>query len=201
MKKNMLDENLRKISEKADRVVTDPTIAGVLLCYMLYRVKEPIDSELLYDIAVTGGIINYFAYQDALQTLRSSGSIAVSVNECGETIYALTTDGIIYANRLKNVAAKSYRDHIITAAKKALARHRNRKDVRITYEPHVNGCHLHVTLHDGVLTLLELKLYAPDQEQAEQLGEQILSNPSALYHDVIQAVMRRDDPTLDLSDN
>ncbi len=200
MKKNMLDENLRKISEKADRVVTDPTIAGVLLCYMLYSVKEPIDSELLYDIAVTGGIINYFTYQDALQALQSSGSIATSVNECGETIYKLTTDGIIYANRLKNVAAKSCRDHIITAAKKALARHGNRKDVRITYEPHVNGCHLHVTLHDGALTLLELKLYAPDQEQAEQIGKQILSNPSALYHDVIQAVMRKNDTT-DLSDN
>ena len=59
MKKQMRDENLMKISELADRSVTDSSVANVLLCYMLYRVKVPLESELLYDIAVTGGIINY----------------------------------------------------------------------------------------------------------------------------------------------
>ena len=44
MKKRMLEENLMKISELADRMVTDPAIASILLCYLLYihlRRAEP----------------------------------------------------------------------------------------------------------------------------------------------------------------
>ena len=51
------------------------------------------------------------------------------------------------------------------------------------------------------LTLLELRLFTPDQYQADQIAEQILNNPSALYHDVIQAMMRKHEDQIDLSDN
>ena len=60
MKKMMRDENLMKISEMADRSITETAVAGILLCYVLYRVDEPMESELLYSIAVTGEIINFF---------------------------------------------------------------------------------------------------------------------------------------------
>lgn len=200
-RKNMLDENLLKISEKADRIVTDPTMAGILLCYMLYRVEEPIGEELLYDIAVTGGIINYFTYQDAMQSLRDTGAVRVNTNAGGEKAITLTEIGVESARRLKTIAGKSYRDQIVTAAKKAVRMQKHQKDVKITYEPHENGVHLHVLLTDGTLTLLEVKLFTPDQTQAEQLAERILADPTALYHDVIKAMMRRYEDTIDLSDN
>lgn len=200
MKKNMLDENLLKMSEMADRCITDPALACVLICYMLYRVEEAMDAELLYDIAVTGGIINYFTYQDAMQSLNNAGSVQSEISD-GETRYTLTPAGIECAKRLKNIAAKSYRDHIVSAAKKAVIRHRNQKDVKVSYEPLETGCHLLVSIRDGELTLLDFKLYAPDMQQAEQLGEVILSNPSALYHDVIHAILRQREEPIDLSDN
>ena len=90
MKKQMRDENLMKISELADRSVTDSSVANVLLCYMLYRVNQPLESELLYDIAVTGGIINYFTFQDALQSLQTNGSVTVNTNEKGEMTFTQT---------------------------------------------------------------------------------------------------------------
>lgn len=201
MAKSMRDENLLKMSEMADRVITDPALACVLLCYMMYRVEEALDSELLYDIAVTGGIINYFTFQDAMQSLKDSASIRSDVTEEGETRYTLTPLGIECARRLKTIAAKSYRDHIVSAAKRAVIRHRNKKDVKISYEPLETGWHLLVTIQDGDLTLLQLKLFTPDYQQAQQLGEGILSNPSALYHDVIQAMFDRHEEPIDLSDN
>lgn len=201
MSKNMLDENLLKISEKADRVITDPTIAGILLCYMLYRVGTPIDSDLLYDIAVTGGFINYFTYNDALQSLHDSGAVTSSLNRDGELTYAVSEIGIESAKRLKKIAAKSYRDQIVTKAKFAVTKKRNSKNVHITYEPLEHGGHLHVTLCDEDLTLLELRLFTPDQQQADQIAEQIYAKPSELYHDVIQAMMRRNNTAIDLTDN
>lgn len=200
MKKNMLDENLLKMSEMADRVVTDPALACVLICYMLYRVEEEVDSELLMDIAVTGGIINYFTFQEAMQSLRDSGALRTTRTDAGVN-YTLTPSGVEYAKRLKTMAAKSYRDQIVSAAKRAVVRFRNKKDVKISYEPHETGCHLLVNIRDGELTLLEVKLFAPDRRQAEQLGDAILSNPSALYHDVMQAIIKRHEEPIDLSDN
>jgi len=201
MKKQMRDENLMKISELADRSVTDSSVANVLLCYMLYRVNMPLDSEMLYDIAVTGGIINYFTFQDALQSLQTNGSVTVNTNEKGEKTYALTDTGVNCARRLKTFAPKSYRDHIMLAAQRELARRRNRDSVKIDYVPLENGCQLHVHIFDQSLTLLELTLFTPDRKQAELLGEKILSNPSMFYNQVLDAAMHNEAEPIDLSDN
>lgn len=201
MKKQMRDENLMKISELADRSVTDSSVANVLLCYMLYRVNAPLESELLYEIAVTEGIINYFTYQDALQTLLTNGSVTLSTNEKGENIYALTENGVDCARKLKTFAAKSYRDHIVLAAKRAMERRRNENDVKIDYIPLKQGCHLRVRITDQAITLLELTLFTPDMKQAKLLGEKIFSNPSVFYNNVLQSAMLNEAEPVDLSDN
>ncbi len=201
MKKQMRDENLMKISELADRSVTDSSVANVLLCYMLYRVKIPLESELLYDISVTGGIINYFTYQDSMQSLQANGSLTVSKNDKGETTYSLTEKGVDCARRLKTFAAKSYRDHIVLAAKREIARRRNRDDVKIDYLPLEQGCHLRVRITDQSVTLLELTLFTPDMKQAQLLGEKILSNPSMFYNNVLESAMKNEAEAIDLTDN
>lgn len=199
MKKQMRDENLMKIAELADRSVTDPSVANVLLCYMMYRVDIPMDEELLYDIAVTGGIINYFTYQDAMQTLRTNGFVTVTNNEKGVANYTLTSKGEDCARRLKSFAAKSYRDHIVLAAKREIARRRNK--VQVDYLPVNQGCHLRVQITDQSVTLLDLTLFTPDMKQAQLLGENILSNPSVFYNQILEAAMKNQAEPVDLSDN
>ncbi len=201
MKKKMRDENLLKLSELADRCVTDSSVASILLCYMLYRVEEPLDSELLYDIAVTGGIINYFTYQEVLQTLQDNGSVTLTTNEKGEKIYAPTEKGIALAKRLKTIAAKSYRDNIVLSAHRAMERRRNENDVKLEYIELETGCHLRVRIMDHALVLLELTIFTPDLKQAKLLGERILSNPSVFYHNVLQSAMQNEEEPFDLTDN
>ncbi len=201
MKKQMRDENLMKISELADRSVTDSPVANVLLCYMLYRVNAPLESELLYEIAVTEGIINYFTYQDALDSLLTNGFVKITTNEKGENLYTLTDTGVDCAKKLKTFAAKSYRDHIVLAAKRAMERRRNENDVKIDYIPLKQGCHLRVRIIDQAVTLLELTLFTPDMKQAKLLGEKILSNPSVFYNNVLKSAMHNEAEPVDLSDN
>lgn len=201
MKKQMRDENLMKISELADRSVTDSSVANVLLCYMLYRVNAPLESELLYEIAVTEGIINYFTYQDSLETLLQNGSVICKTNDKGEKLYSLTDNGIDCAKKLKTFAAKSYRDHIVLAAKRSIERRKNEDVVMLDYIPLKQGCHLRVRIMDHDLLLLELTLYTPDMRQAKLLGERILSNPSAFYNNVLQSAMQNEAVPVDLTDN
>ena len=201
MPKRMRDENLLKISEMADRSITDSAIASILICYLLHRMEAPMESEMLYDIAVTVGIINFFTYQEPLHSLLDSKAILPMVNDSHDTLYKLSYLGEETAKKLRNIAAKSYRDDIVSAARRAMTRRKNQKDVKISCEPLEQGCRLHVTLNDRDLKLLELSLFTPDRQTAEQLGERILINPSALYHDVLKAVMREPDEPGDLSDS
>lgn len=201
MKKQMRDENLMKISEYADRSVTDPSVACVLLCYLLYRVEQPVDTDLLYEIAVTGNIINYFTYQEALAAMISNGSVSAETNKKGEKVYKLQPKGIVCAKRLKTFAAKSYRDHIVLAARKALMRKKNQNDVKIGYEETENGCYLRVQLTDHGTSLLDLTMFTPDLEQAKALGNRILDNPPEFYNRVMQAAFQNTAPPVDLTDN
>ena len=89
----------------------------------------------------------------------------------------------------------------MSEVKLAIRRKKNQKDATITYEPLERGCHLHVVLKDRDTTLLDLRLFTPDEETAKQLGDRILTNPSVLYHDVLKAVLTEHEEPMDLSDN
>jgi len=184
----MRDENLHKISELADRTVTDPVTANILLCYMMHKTAQELDADLLYDIAVTSGIINYFAFQDALQTMEETGAVTCQQKD-GVKFYLLTEKGIDTAERLHYLAGKSYREHITEIAQTAVRRRKNEEQVKLSYETLPQGCHLHVKIIDHELILLELTLFTPDEYQARLLGDKILTHPSVVYHEILRAVM------------
>ncbi len=184
----MRDENLHKISELADRTITDPVTANILLCCVMQEMAQPLDSDLLYDIAVTSGIINYFAFQDALQTMEETSLVSCEQKN-GRKYYLLTPKGENTAGRLQYLTGKSSREHLFRIAKAAVQRRKNEEQVKLSYEPLEQGCHLHVQIIDHELTLLELTLFTPDEYQARLLGDKILMNPSAVYHEILRAVM------------
>ena len=184
----MRDENLHKISELADRTISDPVTANILLCCLLQQISKPLDADMLYDIAVTNGIINYFAFQDALQTMEDTNAVSC-VQKDDLKYYSLTDKGKETAQRFHHLIGKSYREHIIETAQSALQRRKLEEQLKISYEPLEQGCHLHVRLVDHELILLELTLFTPDEHQARLLGDKILSNPAAVYHKILRAVM------------
>ncbi|MBR0485727.1 MAG: DUF4364 family protein [Oscillospiraceae bacterium] len=184
----MRDENLHKISELADRTVTDPVTANILLCYVMHKIAQELDADLLYDIAVTSGIINYFAFQDALQTMEETGAVTCRRKD-GIQYYSLTAKGSDTADRLHHLTGKSYREHITKIAQNCVRRRKNEEQVKISYETLPQGCHLHVRIVDHELILLELTLFTPDEYQAKLLGDKILNHPSVVYHEILRAVM------------
>lgn len=184
----MLDENLHKISEMADRTVSDPLTANILLCCVLRQIEKPVDMDLLYDIAVTSGIINYFTFQDVLQTLQETKAVSC-IRTDGQMCCYLTEKGKETADTMQHLTGKSYRERIAEAVKKAVQKRKNEEQVKISYEKLPQGCHLHVRIVDHELTLLELTLFTPDEYQARLVGDKIISNPSMIYHDILRVVM------------
>ena len=184
----MREENLHKISELADRTISDTADANILLCYVLQQTTRSVDVDLLYDIAVTSGIISYFTFQDAIGTMIQTG-LLVCEQKNQKEYYILTERGADTASRLYHLIGKSYRDEILQTAERLIKRHETEEQVELAYEPVTNGCYLHICLKDHNLILLKLTLFTPDEHQAKLLGEKILSNPSAVYHNILKTLI------------
>ncbi len=193
---------MKKMARMATPPITNPHTANILLCYLLYRIDEPVQVSHLYDIAVSNEIINYFAYQDSLDYLTKHGSIQVVRRAKDDAeVYVLTSQGVRTAKELRNYVGKAYRDKLVSAALHYFARLKRESEVKIDYIPLKKGYYVHVRCLDIGDDLLDLKLYAPDYTQAVYLGKQIMLNPAGFYGKILDAAFSNEEEPLDLSDN
>lgn len=178
-------EEYTKLSEAASTELKDVQTVKILLCYLLYRINKPIDSEQLYDIAVSTEIINYFFYQDAIDYLIKNDSIMVEKGENNSKIYILTEKGRSCAKTLRGYVQKSYRDKIVQAALRYFAHIKYQNEVKIEYIKLEKGYYVRCRCLDIGDDLMDLKLYAPDLGQAEMLGKKIMLNPTGFYSNIL----------------
>ena len=197
----MQEENIFKMSEMADTEIKDVPTLNILLCYLLYKIGRPVCTEHLYDIAISTGVVNYFCYQDSLDYLLKNQLIGEEKDAEGTDCYTLLPKGEACAKELKKYAPKSYRDKLVLAALRYFARLKLEQEIKIEYIPLAKGCYVHLRCLDVGDDLMELKLYAPNREQAELIGKRIMLNPSGFYGKVIELALSNEEVSYDLSDN
>lgn len=197
----MLNENIFKMAEMADTEIKDLPTLNILICYLLDKIGKPVNTEHLYDILITTGLINYFYYQDSIGFLLENKSIKIESDENGEDCYVLLPKGIRCAKELKKYAPKSYRDKLVLAALRYFARLKMEQEVNIEYIEAENGCYIRIRCHDTKNDLMDLKLFAPDMTQAKLIGDKILLNPAGFYSKIIEFVISNKEIAYDLTDN
>lgn len=197
----MQEKNIKKMTEMADTTVNDLPTLNILLCCLLYKIGNPIETEQLYDIVIATDMINFFDYQDSIEYLTKNELISVQKNSSGQDCYALELKGKECAQQLKNYAPKTMRDTLVLSALKYFTRSKHEQEVSIEYEPAKNGCYMHVRCLDAEYDLMELKLYAPDKTQAKILGDKIMLNPAGFYSRLIELALTNEEPKYDLTDN
>lgn len=197
----MQDENIKKMAEMADTEIRDVPTLNILLCYLLYKINRPVETEQLYEIAIGTGIVNFFYYQDSIDYLLKNGLISLKKDENGIDCYSLEQKGVVCAKELKVYAPKSYRDDLVLAALRYFARRKYEKELKIEYIPAGKGYYVQIRVLDKNCDLMDMKLYAPDLTQAKLLGEKILLNPSGFYSKVIELALSNKEKPFDLTDN
>lgn len=196
----MHDENIRKMTDMADTEIKDLPTLNILICYLLYRIEKPVESEQLYEIAMETGIISYFYYQDSVDYLINNGLITIE-NIDGKKYYIIQSKGKACAEQLKSYAPKSCRDKIVSVALKYFARLKYEQEIIIDYIPDENGCYIYIRCVDPKYDLMDMKLFAPDLEQAKLVGEKIMLNPSGFYRKIIELALSNKEISYDLTDN
>lgn len=196
----MHDENIRKMTDMADTEIKDLPTLNILICYLLYRIEKPVESEQLYEIAMETGIISYFYYQDSVDYLINNGLITIE-NIDGKKYYIIQSKGKACAEQLKSYAPKSCRDKIVSVALKYFSRLKYEQEIIVDYLPDENGCYIHIRCIDPKYDLMDMKLFAPDLEQAKLVGEKIMLNPSGFYRKIIELALSNKEISYDLTDN
>lgn len=181
-----MEENTSKLSDMASFEIRDTDSAKLLICYLLNKIEKLIESEQLYDIAVGSGIINYFCYNDAVESLLKNETIEITYNDSGRECYVDTEKGIIYAQNFRTYVPKSFREKIIRAAMKYFAKLKIENEVKMEYIELKKGYHVHFRCLDVGDDLLDIKIFAPDLAQAHFLGERIMRNPVGFYAKVFE---------------
>ena len=197
----MQDENIKKMAERADTEIRDVPTLNILICYLLYKIDRPIETEQLYEIAIGTGIVNYFYYQDSIDYLQKNGLISVRKDDALNDCYVLEQKGLTCAKELKIYAPKSYRDKLVLAALKYFARRKYEKELKIEYIPAEKGYYTRIRCLDTNFDLMDLKLYAPDLTQAKLIGEKVMLNPAGFYSKIIDIALSNEELSYDLSDN
>lgn len=172
--------------------LTDTYAVKILICYFLRQINRPITPDQLTEIATDDGIVNYFVFTEALNQLLEAKTVMLQEQD-GAEYYVLTDLAKLGADDFKRFVPKSFRDRILSSGLKFFARLKNQNDVNVSIEEQERGYSVNAVCTDGGLTLMDLRLYAPDKEQAELLRDKILLNPADFYGKVLDYALKNEE--------
>lgn len=194
-------ENNTKMSDMANIEPKDIDTVKILICYLLYKIDNDIQPDQLYEITAKSQIINYFYYQEAIDSLMENNAIIKTVKSDGLEYFSITHKGEMLAESFKNYAQKSYRDKLVGVALKYFSKIKRESEIKIDYIELKNGYYVHIRCLDIGDDLLDLKVYAPDMVQAKLLGEKIMLNPVGFYGKIVGFALDNKEEVFDLTDN
>lgn len=169
-------------------VLNDVYEAKILLSYFLYQIDRPCTPMQLVEICEASGVMDYFLYTEAITRMEESG-IVERVDIDGTESLVLSDRGRDGAEDFKTMVPKSLREKILATGLMFFARLKNERDVTFETKEHGNGYLVRCCCKEGDTILMDISLYAPDQEQAELIKAKINANPSALYSQVMDYII------------
>ncbi len=149
----------------------------ILLCYMLDTVGQAMNREDVTDILIAGGMANYFDIEDAIEELIRLQHLV----EADKKI-ATTVTGAQIGQSLSVRVPYTLRQRSVEAALKLLKRIEVQKDNKVDIEKLEEGGYtVTCRVQDHGRDLLSVTLRVADAGQAQQIGEQFLTDPALLF--------------------
>lgn len=168
----------------------------LLIAYFLNQIDRPCTPQQLLEIFTGEGITDYFLYTEALKEMLDTGTI-VAEEKDGVRQYLLSDKGHAGAESFKRLVPKSVRDRILSSGLRLFARLKTEQSVKTEIIEQDNDYYVSCTVRDNGTELMELRLFAPDKEQAEHIRRRIMANPSEIYGRILDYVVCAEDEYAD----
>lgn len=157
----------------------------ILLCHILSAVGLPMSKNDFARLFQENHLVDYFTLSTALAELKQEQQVSL-VDEDGEACYQLCPLGREAAQVLAHTLPLSVREHTAEAAARLMARKRTERENDVSITPCGTGFNVQIVMHDTEVDLLNLKLFVPDEAQAQAVQERLLQDPAALYAQIIE---------------
>lgn len=158
----------------------------ILICYLLSCIEQPLSKEQVNYVFQFNSIVNYFSFCQALKELIDTHHIEEIFSvEDGKKILQLMPMGKNTASTLSGILQKSTRDKIISTAKQVLVSEQQERDHQVSVTKVEDGYMVHLVIHDIGSDLLEMTLFAPDKQAAQQMAERFNQDAVILYRGML----------------
>jgi len=154
----------------------------VYFCFMLKELGDLTDNEVS-EIVISLETVNYFELISEVERMKKKNFISViNEKERGERKYSLLPIGEGLAEEFSNHIPLSIREKTVEEGKKILERIELEKSIRcyINYDYMSKRYDFCVKLLNELNgdTILDIKMYAPDEKSAADMKKRFLSHPT-----------------------
>lgn len=168
----------------------------VLICYLLFSVKEPLSESLVTEAIREYELANFFEVKAAFDELKRSENLEEAGVTDGEQTYCLTDNGKMVAEQLESTLAYSVKEKALKCAIELLAQRKIQRENFVEIAKTEAGYTVNCRVSGGEVDLLSFTLYAPDAEQAEIMKRSFLSYPPTVYKTML-ALMTKNRENVD----
>ncbi len=159
----------------------------LLVCYIINNVDRPITKTQINEVMLQQSLANYFEVNQAITELLEDGNIVAELD--GEDEILTTTEkGRAASEVLQKDIPLTVREKAISAATRILLRARRESENKIEIQKLEVGYNVTFTILEKEDELMKLTLYVADSEQAQQIKERFLEDPTALYSVIISTL-------------
>lgn len=167
----------------------------ILICSILSGFDKPIDQELLINALLINETVNYFNFCQALSSLIKDELIKKVKNDKSDKLLKISYDGIEVAKTLKDSIPTFIIDKNINTLKKLLEEKKQNEGKVVQIDKVDDGYTVKLNVEDIGTNILEIKLFAPDENTVKLMETKLKRQTVDLYRMII-ALMFDDSQTL-----
>lgn len=153
----------------------------ILILYILRRLPAPIDAEELADLVLIDGGIGYFDYKECLAELEDN--LQVEMQDGG---YVATAKGARNCEIVESSLPYSVRMKAEKVTAPVAEAMRRSAMIRANHEAAPGGVTVYLSVSDGVGDILEMKILAASEEQAQHIEKNFKKNAESYYNRFIE---------------
>lgn len=171
--------------------IEDSLEIKLIILYTMNKAQKPLTVSELTHIILGSAKINFFDIHKAMDFLTEADEVYAITSEDEKVYFALTEEGKICANHFYEIIPLEVRNYIDDCLKTLLKESDEKRrltaiPVPVDYESFNAEC----SLSDGDINLLNLSLFAGDEELAKKMCKNFKTHAVELYDIILKMLTK-----------
>ncbi len=157
---------------------------NTLVCYIVANLNAKVTDDVIIEAMDEGMLANHFEVADAISKLVRNKT----VNKTEDGVLSLNDNDKSLIDLVEKDLPLTIRQRSIKLCQKIMAKETYKRENKAEIINTENGYAVNLYISDKDVNYMELKLYAATMEQAEMIKDKFITNPIAVYENLINSI-------------